>query len=78
MARIAGVDLPKAKRMEIALTYIYGVGRSTARKVLELAGMKDVWTDTKGDTRTVFNFAMATLNALRDIRRQKYQTGEKA
>ncbi len=35
MARIAGVDLPKNKRIEIGLTYIYGVGRSTSRKVLD-------------------------------------------
>jgi small subunit ribosomal protein S13 len=35
MARIAGVDLPREKRVEIALTYIFGVGRSTAGKVLE-------------------------------------------
>jgi small subunit ribosomal protein S13 len=34
MARIAGVDLPRNKRSEIALTYIYGIGRSTARKIL--------------------------------------------
>lgn len=46
MARIAGVDLPKAKRMEIALTYIYGIGRSTARKVLSEVGVDfDVKTD---------------------------------
>jgi small subunit ribosomal protein S13 len=35
MARIAGVDLPREKRVEVALTYIYGVGRSTAEQVLE-------------------------------------------
>lgn len=35
MARIAGVDLPNNKRVEIGLTYIYGIGRSTARKILE-------------------------------------------
>lgn len=34
MARIAGVDLPKRKRIEIALTYIYGIGRSTSNKIL--------------------------------------------
>ncbi len=50
MARIAGVDLPKNKRGVIALTYIYGVGRSTAAKILEKAGVdpnKKVndWTD---------------------------------
>jgi small subunit ribosomal protein S13 len=37
MARIAGVELPKAKRMEIALTYIYGIGRSAARNILNAA-----------------------------------------
>ncbi|HTY56538.1 MAG TPA: 30S ribosomal protein S13 [Candidatus Binataceae bacterium] len=37
MARIAGVELPKAKRMEIALTYIYGIGRAAARNILNAA-----------------------------------------
>ncbi|HEY2386929.1 MAG TPA: 30S ribosomal protein S13 [Candidatus Binatia bacterium] len=46
MARIAGVDLPKAKRMEVALTYIFGIGRSGARKVLREAGVNfDIKTD---------------------------------
>lgn len=35
MARIAGVDLPRNKRIEIGLTYIYGIGRSTSRKILD-------------------------------------------
>ncbi len=39
MARIAGVDLPKDKRVEIGLTYIYGIGRTSARKILEKAGV---------------------------------------
>jgi small subunit ribosomal protein S13 len=39
MARIAGVDLPKNKRGEIGLTYIYGVGRSTAQHILQTAGI---------------------------------------
>ncbi|HPL63935.1 MAG: 30S ribosomal protein S13 [Syntrophales bacterium] len=39
MARIAGVDLPKNKRMSIALTYIYGIGRSKAVEILERAGV---------------------------------------
>jgi len=39
VARIAGVDLPKNKRMEIALTYIYGIGRSSAQKILDEAGI---------------------------------------
>jgi len=39
VARIAGVDLPKNKRMEIALTYIYGIGRSNAQNILEKANI---------------------------------------
>ena len=39
MARIAGIDLPKNKRGEIGLTYIYGIGRSTARKILNEASV---------------------------------------
>lgn len=39
MARIAGIDLPKNKRGEIGLTYIYGIGRSTARYILEKSGI---------------------------------------
>ena len=50
MARIVGVDLPKNKRGEIGLTYIFGLGRSSAQKILEKAGVdKNVkvkdWTD---------------------------------
>ncbi len=52
MARIAGIDLPRHKNIEIALTYIHGIGRSTARKILEKAqvnGQKktDELTDTE-------------------------------
>jgi len=39
MARIVGVDLPKNKRIEIALTYIYGIGRSSSRSILQQAGI---------------------------------------
>ncbi|MCB0698259.1 MAG: 30S ribosomal protein S13 [Chitinophagales bacterium] len=44
MARIAGIDLPKHKRGEIALTYIYGIGRSTAKRILDQA---EISYDTK-------------------------------
>lgn len=40
MARIAGVDLPKGKRLEIALTYIYGIGRSSAQKIMAKANIE--------------------------------------
>ena len=39
MARIAGIDLPKNKRIEVALTYIFGIGRSTAQKILVESGV---------------------------------------
>ena len=39
MARIAGVDLPKDKRIEIGLTYVYGIGRTSANKILEATGI---------------------------------------
>ncbi len=39
MARIAGIDLPKGKRIEIGLTYIFGIGRSTSQKILEQSGV---------------------------------------
>jgi small subunit ribosomal protein S13 len=39
MARIAGVDLPREKRIEIGLTYIFGIGRASARKIVEEAGL---------------------------------------
>jgi small subunit ribosomal protein S13 len=50
MARIVGVDLPKNKRGEVGLTYIYGIGRSSAQRILDIAGIdRDVrvkdWTD---------------------------------
>ncbi|MBA4394646.1 MAG: 30S ribosomal protein S13, partial [Desulfobacca sp.] len=49
MARIAGIDLPKNKRIEVALTYIYGIGRATSKKILEEA---QIPLDTKSDNLT--------------------------
>jgi small subunit ribosomal protein S13 len=49
MARIAGVDLPRGKRIETALTYIYGIGGSTARQILQTAGVD---LDTQSDRLT--------------------------
>jgi len=61
MARIVGVDLPRNKRGEVGLTYIYGVGRSIARKVLDEAGVDrnvkvEEWTDDQINTiRRILN-----------------------
>ena len=62
MARIAGIDIPKNKRGEISLTYIYGIGRSSAKKILEEAKIdfnKKVqdWTDE--DQTTIRNIISA-------------------
>ena len=54
MARIAGVDLPKSKRMEVALTYIYGIGRSASRRILGQAGISlDLKSDDLSDDDVV-------------------------
>jgi len=47
VARIAGVDLPRKKRMDIALTYIYGIGRATALRILDVTGVD--WTKSSDD-----------------------------
>ncbi|MCA9682128.1 MAG: 30S ribosomal protein S13 [Myxococcales bacterium] len=50
MARVAGVDLPRNKRVEIALTYIYGIGRTTSREILDKAGVgRSIRTDDLND-----------------------------
>jgi small subunit ribosomal protein S13 len=71
MARIAGIDLPKHKRGEIGLTYIFGIGRSTAQKILDVAGVdrnKKVqdWNDEEQNKiRTVINDNFKIEGALR-------------
>ncbi len=50
MARIAGIELPKAKRLDIALCYIYGIGRTTALKILDTTGVD--WSKTTDDLST--------------------------
>lgn len=71
MARIVGVDLPKNKRGEVALTYIYGIGRSSARKILSNASVdfdqkvKD-WTDENITAiRTILNEGFKVEGELR-------------
>ena len=61
MARIAGVDLPREKRVEIGLTYIYGIGRPTATLILEKAGInpdtrvKDLTEEEAGKIRKIID-----------------------
>jgi len=59
VARIAGVDVPRDKRIEIALTYIYGIGTTTAKRVLSLAAVSP-------DTRTK-DLTDAQVGKLRDV-----------
>jgi small subunit ribosomal protein S13 len=71
MARIVGVDLPRNKRGVIALTYIYGIGKSTASKIMEEAGIdKNIrvndWTDDQISTlRNILNEKYKVEGALR-------------
>ncbi|MCP1386099.1 30S ribosomal protein S13 [Runella sp. CRIBMP] len=71
MARIAGVDIPDKKRGEISLTYIYGIGRSSARKILEKAGINfdkkvSEWSDEESNAvRGIINGEFNTEGALR-------------
>lgn len=71
MARIAGIDLPKNKRGEIGLTYIYGIGRSTAKYILEKAGIAvekkvNEWSDDEQTAiRNIINGEIKVEGALR-------------
>jgi len=71
MARISGIDLPKNKRGEIGLTYIYGIGRSTAQNILGQAGVDfdtkvQDWTDEQLTAiRTIINDQIKVEGALR-------------
>jgi len=71
MARIAGIDLPKQKRGEIGLTYIYGIGRSTAQDILTEAGVNwntkvQDWTDDEQNKiRAIINEKYKIEGALR-------------
>ena len=59
MARIAGVDLPREKKVEIGLTYIYGIGRQTAKKIVSASGVNN--------TMRVKDLSDADVNRLRQI-----------
>jgi small subunit ribosomal protein S13 len=71
MARIAGVDLPREKRVEIGLTYIYGIGRATSQRLLEESGIspttrvRDLTDVEVGRLRQVIERLVKTEGALR-------------
>jgi small subunit ribosomal protein S13 len=73
MARIAGVDIPREKRLEISLTYIFGVGRSTAQQICEGVGIsrdtrvRDLTDEEVAQLRT---FVDANLKVEGDLRRE--------
>jgi small subunit ribosomal protein S13 len=76
MARIAGVDLPREKRIEVGLTYVYGVGRSTARKILKET---NVDPDTKvrdlaeGEVAKIRTYVDQKVQVEGDLRREVNQ-----
>ena len=73
MARIAGVDLPREKRMEIALTYIYGVGRTRAKETLEATGVSPdlrVKDATEEDLVKLREYIENTFKVEGDLRRE--------
>ena len=76
MARIAGVDLPRTKRVEIGLTYIYGIGRSTAQKITADTGLspdekiKDL---TDEEITKLREYIDANLQVEGDLRRERTQ-----
>jgi small subunit ribosomal protein S13 len=73
MARIAGVDLPKNKRLEIALTYIYGIGRTSAQQILDKAGIsRDKKTDdlTDEDITAIRGIIDSEYKVEGDLRRE--------
>jgi small subunit ribosomal protein S13 len=71
VARIAGVDLPNDKRIEIALTYVYGIGRATARRILDTAGVsgdvrvRNLTDEDTGKLRTIIERDHKVEGALR-------------
>ena len=72
MARLAGVDLPRNKRMEIALTYIYGIGPTRSKKILAATGISpDLRTDdlTEEDIKNLRN-ELANYHIEGDLRRE--------
>ncbi len=73
MARIAGIDLPKNKRVEIALTYIYGIGRPTSKKILEETQIPpDTKTDqlTEGQVAAIRKVVDSSIRVEGDLRRE--------
>ena len=64
MARIAGVDLPKNKHMEIALTYIHGIGKTSARKILDIVKMDYTMNSDQVDDNQVAEIRKAIEDTL--------------
>ena len=77
MARIAGVNLPREKSLEIGLTYIYGIGRSTARKVVEGTGLdpnEKIRDLTDPEITKLREYIDSNLQVEGDLRRERTQS----
>lgn len=70
MARISGVDLPKDKRVEIGLTYIYGIGRQTAVTILKETGVNPVKDLSEEDVAKLRDYIDRNCNVEGDLRRE--------
>ena len=76
MARIAGIDIPREKRLEISLTYIYGIGRTTAHKICEASDINRdtrVRNLTEEEVARLRNYITANLKVEGDLRRDVQQ-----
>jgi small subunit ribosomal protein S13 len=76
MARIAGVDLPREKRVEVGLTYVFGVGRSTARKICRETGVDPntkVRDLAEGEVGSIRTYIDGNLQVEGDLRRENSQ-----
>src|SRR4028119_136365 len=76
MARIAGVDLPREKRVEVGLTYVFGVGRSTAKKILAETGVDPntkVRDLAEGEVGSIRSYIDGNLQVEGDLRRENTQ-----
>jgi small subunit ribosomal protein S13 len=76
MARIAGVDIPREKRLEISLTYIYGVGRPTSKKICDDLGLSPdtrVRDLTEDEVAQIRSYVDANLTVEGDLRRDVQQ-----
>ena len=75
MARIAGVDIPREKRVVISLTYIYGIGLKTAQQVLKQANVSEDGLKVEGDLRREISLNIKRLQEIGSYRGLRHRRG---